>query len=122
MTDKVEVTEVVEDTSPVVEPEVISSEVEEWPSISVTLNYPVDIPGHGKPKKLVFREPDVEALERIEALNLKEGAQVKLFEVRAIAEALAGFPEGSLKKLNHRDIKKVSEEVAPFFQVALGDG
>lgn len=91
-----------------------------WPSTTVPLDYPVTGPQGEEIASLTFSEPDVEALERIETLDLQEGEKIKVRHLRAIAAALSRQPDDVIRSLNARDFGRVSEAIVPFLEFAVG--
>jgi len=88
----------------------------EWPEVRHTLRFP--IPGDPPIKEIVLREPDLEALERIEeaGLNFDPGKPDKgltIRQLRPIIAALSGLPDDRLKRMHVKDVLALSELMAP---------
>lgn len=91
-----------------------------WREASHALLFPIPAEGEAKIASITIREPDSEALERIEGLGMTEGKAPTLKQTRGLIEALAGLPDGSLKKLHHKDLTALSEISGPFLEGAMG--
>ncbi len=100
-------------------PEKPASDAPSWPETTVTLLHPVTGPDGEQIASLTFREPDVEALEKIEDIDAKEGEKIKVRHLRVIAAALSRQPDDVIRKINARDFGKVSEALVPFLEYAV---
>jgi hypothetical protein len=89
-----------------------------WPETSVTLTHPITGADGTEIRVLTFREPDVEALEKIETVDAAEGEQIKVRHLRAIAAALSRQPDEVIRRINARDFARIAEAIAPFLQGA----
>lgn len=94
----------------------------EWPKATVTLARPVKGADGEEIASLTFLEPDVEALERIEDLDVQEGEPIKVRHLRHIAAALSRQPDEVIKRLHARDFAKVTEALTPFLEYAVRAG
>lgn len=91
---------------------------EVWQEVTHPLKFPVKI-GDAEPiASISLYEPDVEALEAIDALGLKEGEQMTVAQLRGIVVALSRQPEAVIKKLHARDFKALGEEAVPLLEAA----
>lgn len=89
-----------------------------WPEIRHPLLHPVPVEGTEKLREIVLREPDVEALERIDALNLKPGEALSISQLRAVIAALSNQPDATIKKLHQADFRALGEKAAPLLEGA----
>lgn len=97
----------------------------EWKTRTYTLKHPVTI-GEGEAtqtiREIVMREPDVEALERIqEAGGLDpEKDTMPIKTVVVIVSALSGIPESSIRKMHVSDFTGVAEDFGPLLESLAG--
>lgn len=90
----------------------------QWVEKTVPLIHPIDGP-EGKIESLTFREPDVEALERIEELDIQKGDRIKVRHLRVIAAALSRQPDDLIRRVHASDFEKVTEAIVPFLEFAV---
>lgn len=92
-----------------------------WPEAHVDLDHPIPDGKGGEIKRITFREPDVEALETMEELELVRGEPLKIRHLRIISAALSRLPNETIKKINSRDFTRLAEALAPFLEAAGGE-
>jgi|GEM_PF-2270197 len=90
-----------------------------WPDATVALTHPVKGADGEDITALTFLEPDVEALERLEDLDVQDGERIKIRHLRYIAAALSRQPDEVIKRINARDFAKVTEAITPFLEYAV---
>lgn len=86
-----------------------------WPEISISLKHPIEHMGTTV-TRLTLREPDVEALERIETLGLVAGKNPTVAQTRGIIAALsgvAGDADGLIKRLHKDDFAALAGHLVP---------
>lgn len=88
-----------------------------WQSKTHVLKFPVIIEGKTI-AAITLREPDVDALEKIDGLGLKEGVPPNVKQVRGIIEALADQPGIVIGKLNKADFQALGELAVPLLEPA----
>lgn len=86
----------------------------EWRSLKVDLDYPVAGP-NGLVQSLDFREPDAEALERIDTAQAASGTASVRFLIEMVRAVLVDHAlEDVIPRLHRDDFEKVAEALAPF--------
>jgi len=93
-----------------------------WPEIRHTLRFPITPPGGEVVSEVVCREPDVEALERIDNLGMVEGQPLKVAQIRGIIAALSGLPDDVIRKMHKTDFAGLTEKVVPLLELSAGGG
>lgn len=84
-----------------------------WKTRTHALAHPVEFDGSAV-HSITLREPDLDALERIEALGLPSGDELpSLVQVRGMIEALSGLPTALVGKLHRDDFTAVAAFVVP---------
>lgn len=101
-------------------PDASSNAAPIWPETFVDLDFPIPDGKGGTIKRITFHEPDVEALETMEELDLVEGKPLKVRHIRIISAALSRLPNETIKKINSRDFTRLAEALAPFLEAAGG--
>lgn len=93
----------------------------DWKTKTIPLTRPVEMPD-GKIEEIMIREPDVEAIEAIEEMDLPTGAaskkKLKVSQIRRMVEILSDAPDGSVQKMHPEDFQKVAREVTSFLERA----
>lgn len=90
----------------------------EWKTLTVELAYPVESSSKGTVSKLMFREPDAEALERIDDAQASAaatgGGNIRV--ARTIVQALLidHDLEELVPRLHRDDFNKIAEALSPF--------
>jgi hypothetical protein len=83
-----------------------------WSEISVPLKHPL-IAGDQTITAVTLREPDLEALEKIDDLGLAEDGKPNMRQTRGLIEALSGLDGEIVKKLNRNDVLAIVEAMSP---------
>lgn len=91
-----------------------------WNEAPYSFIFPVAQPNGETITNITIREPDAEALERIDALGIEEGRKPTVAQGRCIMEALAGLDDGALKKMHAKDFTALMELSGPFLEGAMG--
>lgn len=89
---------------------------QKWKEVRYALVYPVE-GEDGLLTEIVLREPDVEALERIDDISLAEGHKIKIAQLRAIIAALSRLPDETVKKLHKEDFTALGELAVPLLDM-----
>ncbi len=85
-----------------------------WKSFTHTLAHPVHLEGGSKiVGAITLREPDVNALEAIDSLGIKEGTRPSIKQVRGILGAIADADQEVIGRLHRDDFNALNEAVAP---------
>jgi len=85
-----------------------------WPTFTHPLKFPVPaIEGRDQVKEVTLREPDVDALEAIEAAGFEEGKKPTLKQVRVIITALSGLDDAIIGKLHRDDFTALGAHIVP---------
>lgn len=84
----------------------------EWKTVTHRLKYPVVVNGE-RIEQITLREPDVEALEKIDDLGIEEGKELKVRQLRGIIEAIGDAPDGAIGKLHRADIEALGNLAVP---------
>lgn len=92
----------------------ISAAGPRWDVVRHTLDFPVDGP-NGRVTEVTLREPDVEALEKLDDLGLKEGSPLKIGHIRAMIATLSGLPDEVVRQMHRRDFTALAEKLVPLF-------
>ncbi|MCR6673222.1 hypothetical protein [Devosia ginsengisoli] len=92
-----------------------------WAEKPHTLKFPVPVDGGDPITVVIIYEPDSEALERIEALNMQPGVNPTVAQTRGVVEAMSRLPDGALKKAHFSDIKALGGIAGPFLEAAVQD-
>lgn len=87
-----------------------------WKTVTHKLKFPLEFDGE-KIEKITLREPDVEALEQIDELDIQPGKPIRVRQMRGMIEALSDVPGDALKKMHSDDLTALGELLAPL----LGD-
>ena len=94
-----------------------------WTERRVALSRPLTTERFGKGEviatELVFFEPDVIAIEEINALDLKDG-DLSTAQVLQIATVLCGVPSDDLARLSATDVVAVGEAVGAMLMLMQG--
>lgn len=88
------------------------SQMAEWKSKTIQLLHPIKV-GELSLTEVTLREPDLEAMEKIEEIGFEEGVQPTVKQVRLAIEALSGLETDKVKRLHKDDFAAVGAEVAP---------
>lgn len=89
----------------------------EWKTETVTLTHPIPA-GEGSDQKITsitLFEPDVEALEKIEDLNFKEGEKLTVKQIRGAIAALSRLDDDVIRKLHRDDFNALGNAFPPLF-------
>lgn len=102
------------------------SRMAEWKTKTITLLHPIKV-GELSLSSITLREPDLEAMEKIEEIGFEDGVQPTVKQVRLAIEALCGLDDQQLpliKRLHKDDFAAVGAEVAPLLNgpTATDDG
>ena len=92
-----------------------------WEEFTHPLLYPVPTEGQTL-ASVTFREPDGEALEAIDNLNLDPGKPMRVSQVLGIIAALSGIPIDTVRKFHARDIRALGEAASPLLEGAGTEG
>lgn len=84
-----------------------------WKVKAIPLKYPITI-GDKTVAAVTLREPDLNALEAIDELALKEGVAPSVAQLRGIIVALGDQSTEIIGKLHRDDFAAITEEIAPF--------
>lgn len=88
-----------------------------WKTVTHNLKFPVDHEG-AKIEKITLREPDVEALEAIDELEIEPGKPIRVRQMRGMIAALGDAPDAALGKLHRDDLAALGELIAPLLDSA----
>lgn len=91
-----------------------------WGETTIPLKFPVDQGEAPKIEKVTLREPDGEALEKIDALGLEPGKPMRVAQINGIIAALSGLPIETVRKLHRNDIRDLGEAAAPLLEAEAG--
>lgn len=91
-----------------------------WAEVKLTLSHPIET-AEGMLSEITLREPDVEALERIDDLAMTEGQRLRVAQVRGIIAALSGQPDDVIKKLHKGDFAAIGEAAVPLLAEDQGE-
>ena len=69
---------------------------------------------------ITVREPDVDALGKIEELGIQEGERLTLLQLRGVISALADVPSGVIGKLHRDDFSALVELIGPLLHGSKG--
>lgn len=83
-----------------------------WQATTVDLDYPVTVDDRTY-AEITLRAPNVEALERIEALGLSEGEPMTIGQTRQVIEALATVPPEVIGAVHRDDFARLAEVAVP---------
>lgn len=83
-----------------------------WADVTVTLTHPL-LYGERSVTSITLREPDLEALEKLDDLGLKEDEKPTVRQCRAMIQALSREPDELLSKLHRADVLALVEAMAP---------
>lgn len=83
-----------------------------WKTVIHPLAHVINIDGKSF-DRITLREPDVDALEAIEELGLKEGAKMGVKELRGVIGALSDFDDATVGKMHRTDMMAVGDIIAP---------
>jgi hypothetical protein len=93
-----------------------------WVETTFTLKTPIEFEGQTI-QKLVFAEPDMDTLERVEeTMSAAANQELTMGQTRAILEAFAGLPSGALRKVKQTDFVAMAEVIAPLIEAAFSTG
>lgn len=84
-----------------------------WKIKAIALKHPITV-GEKTIAAVVLREPDLNALEAIEELALKDGVPPSVAQLRGIIVAIGDQPDAIVGKLHRDDFAAITEEIAPF--------
>lgn len=65
---------------------------------------------------ITLREPDVDALEKIDDLDLVEGGRPKIRQMRSMIAAVADVSDAVIGKLHRNDMIALGELLAPLLE------
>jgi hypothetical protein len=88
----------------------------DWKTQTHTLAHPIKV-GDREIKTVTMREPDIDALEAIEELDIEQGKPLKVKHMRGIIVALSDLTHEEAGKLHRDDLAGLGEFIAPL----LGD-
>ena len=92
----------------------------EWKTIVVPLKHPITVEGTTY-DRAVLREPDVETLEALDEIGMKEGVDPTVAQSRRAIVALTGLPDAVVRKMHMVDFNTVSGAVVPLME-GVGKG
>jgi hypothetical protein len=108
--------------APIAAPEPAVAAAPVWKEIRHPLTHPIPDPETGEMiTEIVMREPDVEALERIDGLGMEEGKRMKVSQIRGLIAALSGLPDATIGKMHKNDFAAIGEEAVPLLEGAPGN-
>ena len=84
----------------------------EWKTHVHKLRHPIQHDGKVI-AAVTLREPDVEALEQIDAIGLDAGTPVRVGQLRAIIAALSDVPADVIGKLHRQDFQDLGAACLP---------
>mgnify|MGYP001106100179 CR=1 FL=1 len=88
-----------------------------WKTVTHKLKFPIEFDGE-KIEKITLREPDVEALEQIDELDIQPGKPIRVRQMRGMIAALGDAPDAALGKLHRDDLVALGELIAPLLDSA----
>ena len=83
-----------------------------WRTVEHKLIHPV-AGTDGNISSVVLKEPDIEALEKIDDLGIIEGKPMKVAQIRGIIGAVSGLPYEALKRIHRDDFAALGELAVP---------
>ena len=78
----------------------------DWKKVTVSLTHPI-MTEDGEIKSLTLLEPNVEALEEIDELELSTDKNPSIRQLRRIIEILGNLPDGAAKSMSRTDFHGV---------------
>ena len=90
-----------------------------WRTVEHKLIHPV-AGADGNVSSVIFKEPDIEALEKIDDLNIMEGKPLKVAQIRGIIGALSGLPDEVLKRIHRDDFAALGDKAVPLLAAPEG--
>jgi hypothetical protein len=84
-----------------------------WGEQTYTLLFPIPLDDGNTVTKLVFREPNGEALEAIDELGVVEGKKPTVRQALGMVRALANVPKVVTDRMHQMDITRAMEAVGP---------
>lgn len=87
----------------------------EWKTATHRLKFPIEFDGE-KIEKITLREPDVEALEKIDDLEIEPGKNLRVRQIRGIIAALGDVPADALGKMHKSDLEALGALIAPLLE------
>lgn len=85
---------------------------EEWKSVTITLLHPIKV-GELSLSTITLREPDLEALEKIDDIGFEAGMRPSVRQLRLAIEALSGQETQILNRLHKDDFEALGEAAVP---------
>lgn len=85
----------------------------DWKTETYTLAHPIKVGENMSINTVTLREPDVDALEAIEAAGIKPGEPPTVKQLRAVLEALGSLSPAEVGKLHREDFQGVCEKLVP---------
>jgi hypothetical protein len=89
------------------------AELPRWVETTHKLKFAVKLGDEPAVTSITLREPDIEALEAIEALDVTEGTRMTVKQTKAVICALSGQPPEVIGKLHRDDYIALVEITAP---------
>ncbi|WP_099867835.1 phage tail assembly protein [Pararhizobium haloflavum] len=86
-----------------------------WKTRTHVLKFPVTL-GEKHIAAVTVREPDVDALEAIEGLEIENGESLTIKQMRGLISALADCPSEAIGKMHRSDLEALGEVVIPLLQ------
>ena len=90
-----------------------------WKTHSLPLAYPITVgegPDAKKIEAIVLREPDLEALEKLDEGGVLDGAGMSIKQVRLCLEAMSDVPAEAIRKMHASDAMKAAEALGPLLE------
>lgn len=92
-----------------------------WKTVTHPLIHTINISGKSF-DRITLREPDVDALEAIEDLGLKEGEPMGIKALRGVVVALSDFDNATVGKMHRADLMAIGEIIAPLLSGSETEG
>lgn len=91
----------------------------EWKTETYDLLYPLDQKRVGEGEEPVtsytIAEPDLDQMERIEAIGLEDDDSVlKTAALRQMIVIMTEMTEGQVKRLHFKDVERIGDQIEPF--------
>lgn len=86
-----------------------------WVTITVKLTFPITF-GEETISSITLREPNIGAVEELDALSLKEGEAPTVEQSRKMIAILSGVSAEALKQAHTKDFAALVEAVTPLLE------
>ena len=90
-----------------------------WNSVNILLAHPVSGPD-GAVFIVTMREPDIEALEKIDNLGITSDKPMKVSQIKGVIVALTGLPEAVVNRIHRDDFTAIGEAAVPLLEAVKG--